>query len=99
MTEEKETPDARRAGWSYCGEAWTGADGRARVVLPPAASGHTIGFAYELAPADAGVTAELVEELHQGSFVLATDRPHSKVAWRLTELSWPNVLTTPGGTP
>ena|SRR5580765_877166 len=98
MSEETRPPDDRRAGWSYCGEAWTGPDCRARVALPPAARVRHAGFAYELAPAEPGVTAELVEELHDGSFVLATDRPHSKVTWRLTELAHPNAHTTPGGT-
>ncbi len=99
MGEETHRPGERRAGWSYCGEAWTGADGRARVALPPAARVRRPGFAYELVAADPRVTVELVEELHNGFFVLATDRPHSKVAWRLTELEQPTSITTPGGTP
>ena len=99
MGEETHGPGERRAGWSYCGEAWTGADGRARVALPPAARVRSPGFAYELVAADPHVAAELVEELLDGSFVLATDRPHSKVEWRLTELDQPTSIRTRGGTP
>jgi hypothetical protein len=99
MSDERPKLDDRRAGWSYCGEAWTDVDGRATVALPPAAGVRRPGFAYEFATADPGVTAELVEELHDGFFVLATDLPHSKVAWRLTALEHSNPPTTPGGTP
>ncbi|MDX6476872.1 MAG: hypothetical protein QOH95_2383 [Gaiellaceae bacterium] len=99
MSEQTQGPQDRRAGWSYCGEAWTDADGHARIALPPAADVSHSGFVYELAAAGQDVTAELVEELRNGFFVLATNRPHAKVAWRLTELAHPNTLTPPGGTP
>src|SRR5262249_19016813 len=37
-------------GWSYCGEVWTDARGRAVAALPPFAHNHRAGFHYELTP-------------------------------------------------
>jgi hypothetical protein len=101
MTEARDMGETGRAGWSYCGEAWTDGRGRATVALPPASRRTHAAFAYEVAASDAGVVAELVSELHDGSFVVATDRPHAKVAWRLTELVGhlePPTSTRAGGT-
>jgi hypothetical protein len=97
MTEAPDSPDTGRAGWSYCGEAWTDGRGRATVALPPASRHAHAAFAYEIAAADAGVRAQLVSELRDGTFVVATNRPHAKVAWRLTEEA--HTTIPPGDTP
>ena len=96
MTEASDRAETGRAGWSYCGEAWTDGRGRATVALPPASRRAHAAFAYEISASDAGVVAELVSELRDGTFVVATDRPHAKVAWRLTEEA--QTITPPGET-
>jgi hypothetical protein len=82
----REPDQKQRESWSYSGEVWTGADGRAEVVLPPFVRAHRAGFEYELTPvgssSPAGVAAEIVDD----RFTIATDDPHVKVAWRVTAL-------------
>jgi len=73
-------------GWSYCGEVWTDADGRAVVVLPPFVRAHRAGFEYELAPVDTECWARVVAEIDDDRFTVATEVPHVKVAWRVTPL-------------
>jgi hypothetical protein len=82
-----ETGDSRlRESWSYCGEVWTDADGRAVVVLPQFVRAHRAGFDYELTPVGSHSTAVVAEEVVEDRFTVATDEPHVKVAWRLTAL-------------
>jgi hypothetical protein len=76
----------RRAGWSYSGEAWTDADGRAIVQLPPFVRSHGAGFEYELTPVGSAA-AWLEAEIEGDHFVIATDPPHTKVAWKVTALT------------
>ena len=101
MSNRLDTRENGRAGWSYCGEAWTDGQGRAIVSLPPATRRSHANFAYELTPADPEVAVELVDELCDGAFALTTDRPYAKVAWRLTELGDPAdpASPKPGGAP
>ena len=101
MGDANETQETGRVSWSYCGEAWTDRHGRATVVLPPAARLSQVSFAYALIAADPEVKAELIQELRDGFFVMATDRPHAKVVWRLTELRHRAAppSTTEGATP
>ena len=73
-------------GWSYSGEVWTGADGRAVVVLPPLVRAHQAGFTYELTPIDSSCSAVVAEDILDTRFTIATDEPHVKVAWRVTAL-------------
>jgi hypothetical protein len=81
------TPERKaRAGWSYSGEAWTGVDGRATVVLPPFVRAHRAGFAYDLRPVNSQVSARVADEIVGDRFTIATDEPHVKVAWRVTVL-------------
>jgi hypothetical protein len=75
-----------REGWSYCGEVWTDAQGRAVVVLPPFARTHRGGFHYELSPIDTECAARVVEEIENDRFAVETEEPHVKVAWRVTPL-------------
>jgi hypothetical protein len=75
-----------RAGWSYSGEVWTNADGRAVVVLPPFVRSHRAGFDYELEPLTSACSATVAEEIVDDRFTIATDEPHVKVAWRVTAL-------------
>ena len=78
--------DKLRAGWSYSGEVWTDAEGRAIVVLPAFVRAHQAGFDYELTPLDPGCTATVAQEISENCFTIATDEPHVKVAWRVTAL-------------
>jgi hypothetical protein len=73
-------------GWSYCGEVWTDAQGRAVVVLPPFAHTHRGGFHYDLSPVDTQCAARVVEEIENDRFAVETEEPHVKVAWRVTPL-------------
>ena len=75
-----------RESWSYSGEVWTDADGRAVVVLPPFVRAHRAGFEYELTPVGAPSAAAVAEEIVDDRFTIATDDPHVKVAWRVTAL-------------
>jgi len=80
-------PDRKaRESWSYSGEVWTGADGRAVVVLPPFVRAHRSGFAYDLTPVGSASPAVVAEEITDDRFTIATDDPHVKVAWRVTAL-------------
>jgi hypothetical protein len=82
-----DTPHSEpRESWSYSGEVWTDANGRAVVVLPPLVRAHRAGFAYELAPVGAAGSAIVAEEIVDDHFTVATDEPHMKVAWRVTAL-------------
>ena len=69
---------------SLSGEIWTDARGRATVVIP--SGGRELGryLHLELAPVADGGEARLVSDLADGSFVIETDEPHVKVAWRIT---------------
>jgi hypothetical protein len=75
-----------RESWSYSGEVWTGDDGRAVVVLPPFVRVHRAGFDYELIAADPRRSAAVSEEILDHKFSVETDKPHVKVAWRVTPL-------------
>jgi hypothetical protein len=75
-----------REGWSYSGEVWTDESGRAVVVLPPFVRSHRAGFEYELTPVDSGCSATVAKEIVEGRFTISTNRPHMKVAWRITPL-------------
>jgi hypothetical protein len=78
--------DVAREAWSYSGEVWTDDAGRAVIVMPPFVRSHRAGFEYELTPAVAECSAVVVEELTDDRFAIETDRPHVKVAWRVTAL-------------
>ncbi len=73
-------------GWSYSGEVWTDADGRAVVTLPAFVRLHRDGFAYELTPLGSDCAARVAEEVRDDRFTIETDEPHTKVAWRITPL-------------
>ncbi len=75
-----------RESWSYSGEVWTGADGRAVVVLPPFVRAHRAGFEYELEPLGSLSAAVVEKEIVENRFTIVTDKPHVKVAWRVTAL-------------
>ena len=77
-----------REGWSYCGEVWTDAQGRAVVSLPPFADTHRQGFHYELSPVGTPCAAR-VAEIETNRFAVETEEPHVKVAWRVTPLRAP----------
>jgi hypothetical protein len=83
--DERSLPRASR-GWSWCGEAWTDGGGRATVAVPFEAGAYRFELAYELQALGCNAPVTLVEPLHDGSFTLASGRPHVKVAWRLTPL-------------
>jgi hypothetical protein len=71
--------------WSYGGDVWTDGDGRAVVVLPPFVRAHR-AFVYEVTPVGTPCHATVAEEIVGDRFTIATDRPHAKVAWRVTPL-------------
>jgi hypothetical protein len=82
--------DAVREPWSYSGEVWTDAEGLAVVVLPAFVRAHRAGFDYQLTALESGAEARIAEEIADGRFSVATDRPHVKVAWRVTPLKEPS---------
>jgi hypothetical protein len=75
-----------REGWSYSGEVWTDADGRAVVALPAFVRLHRAGFEYELTSVGTECEAAVVEEMAGDRFTVATSAPDVKVAWRVTPL-------------
>jgi hypothetical protein len=75
-----------RESWSFRGEVWTDGDGRAVVVLPPFVRAHRAGFEYELSALGSDSSAVVTEEIVDDRFVIATEEPHVKVAWRVTAL-------------
>jgi hypothetical protein len=82
-----EAPNERsREPWSYSGEVWTDAEGRAVVVLPAFVRAHRAGFEYQLTALESDAEARIAEQIADGRFSVATDRPHVKVAWRVTPL-------------
>ena len=78
--------ETNRESWSYSGEAWTGDDCRAVIVLPVFVRAHRAGFEYELTPANPHRSATVGEEILDHTFTIETDQPHVKVAWRVTAL-------------
>jgi len=70
---------------TFRGEVWTDARGYAIVTMPRAAGRLHAGLDYELRPVAPGVTATIAAELSDGRFSIATDEPHVKVAWRVSE--------------
>jgi hypothetical protein len=82
----EEQQEQAREPWSYSGEVWTDATGRAVVVLPSFVRAHHAGFLYELTPLDSRAHARLTDEVSDDRFAVATDQPHVKVAWRITAL-------------
>jgi hypothetical protein len=78
--------DKVREGWSYSGEVWTDADGRALIALPAFVRLHREGFDYELTPIGSDCTARVAEEVREDRFTIETDQPHVKIAWRVTPL-------------
>jgi hypothetical protein len=69
---------------TYHGEVWTDARGFATVRLPEEADSLLPPFAYELQDVDPASTARVTAELRESRFTIATERPHIKVAWRIS---------------
>ena len=81
-----EQQERAREPWSYSGEVWTDAEGRAVVVLPSFVRAHRAGFEYELTPLGSSANASLASQISDDRFTVATTQPHVKVAWRVTAL-------------
>jgi hypothetical protein len=81
-----EQQERAREPWSYSGEVWTDAEGRAVVVLPSFVRAHRAGFEYELTPLGSSANASLASQISDDRFTVATNQPHVKVAWRVTAL-------------
>jgi hypothetical protein len=73
----------------FSGEIWTDARGRATVVLPTDDWEPRSSLDCELELLVGGGEARLASGLSDGSFVIETDEPHAKVAWRLFEAERP----------
>jgi hypothetical protein len=56
------------------------------VVLPAFVRTHRAGFEYQLTALESAAKARIAEQIADGRFSVATDRPHVKVAWRVTPL-------------
>jgi hypothetical protein len=69
----------------FSGEIWTDARGQATVVLPPNGQGLESSLDCELELLVGGGKVRVAPGLSDRSFVIETDEPHSKVAWRLFE--------------
>jgi hypothetical protein len=69
----------------FSGEIWTDARGQATVVLPSSGQGLECGLHCELELLVGGGKARVAQGLSDRSFVIETDEPHAKVAWRLFE--------------
>jgi hypothetical protein len=79
-----ERRSSRKPPPRFSGEVWTDARGRATVVLPTRGRLEG-GLHWELELLAGGGEARLASDLSDGSFVIETDEPHAKVAWRLIE--------------
>jgi hypothetical protein len=66
------------------GEVWTDGSGFATVRLPADAERLEPPVEYELRDLDPPSSARITAELEDGRFTIATDRPHVKVAWRIS---------------
>jgi hypothetical protein len=71
-------------GDAYHGEIWTDGGGFATVHLPTDAERLEPPLEYELRDLDPPSSARVTAELEDGRFTIATDRPHVKVAWRVS---------------
>jgi hypothetical protein len=69
---------------SYRGEVWTDGRGYATVRLPLEAGPLEPPLEYELRDLEPPSSARITAELEDGRFTIATDKPHVKVAWRVT---------------
>jgi hypothetical protein len=78
------------------GEVWTDARGYATVALPRSAWRPHGGLEYELRPSTVGVKATVAAQLVDGRFTIATDEPHVKVAWRVSERPAPQPIAEEG---
>jgi len=70
---------------SFHGEVWTDARGRATVSLPEDAYRPSEELEYALQPINGPSVVQLTAELRDGRFTIATDQPHVKVAWRISQ--------------
>jgi hypothetical protein len=76
---------SRQPSPRFSGEVWTDARGRATVVLPTGGRELEGGLHCEVELLAGGGEARLASDLSDRSFVIETDEPHAKVAWRLIE--------------
>ena len=72
---------------AYHGEVWTDARGYATVRLPAEAGPLEPPLEYELRDLEPPSNARVTAELKDGRFTIATEQPHVKVAWRVSEAS------------
>ena len=72
---------------SYHGEVWTDGRGYATVRLPAEAGPLEPPLEYELRDLEPPSSARVTAELNDGRFTIATEQPHVKVAWRVSEAS------------
>jgi hypothetical protein len=72
---------------SYHGEVWTDGRGYATVRLPAEAGPLEPPLEYELRDLEPPSSARVTAELKDGWFTIATEQPHVKVAWRVSEAS------------
>jgi hypothetical protein len=79
-----EQSDGKDTAVAFNGEVWTDARGYATVALPRSAGWLHGNVAYELRSFSPDVAATVAAELLDGRFTIATDEPHVKVAWRVT---------------
>jgi hypothetical protein len=87
--EERQRRAVSKPPLRFSGETWTDARGQATVFLPTGGQGLECGLDCELELLVGAGETRLASDLSGGSFVIETDEPHAKVAWRLLE----------GGTP
>lgn len=69
---------------AYHGEIWTDGNGFATVLLPAEAGPLHPPLEYQLRDLDPPSSARVTAELEDGRFTIATDKPHVKVAWRIS---------------
>jgi hypothetical protein len=72
---------------SYHGEVWTDCRGYATVRLPAEAGPLEPPLEYELRDLEPPSSARVTAQLKEGRFTIATEQPHVKVAWRVSEAS------------
>ncbi len=70
---------------TFRGEVWTDARGQATVSLPQDAYPPRAELAYALHAIDGESGVRVVAGLSEGRFTIATDEPHVKVAWRISQ--------------
>ena len=68
----------------YNGNVTTGADGKVTVKLPAYFKALNVDYRYQLTVIGSFAQAIILKEIEGNQFVVATDKPNTKVSWQVT---------------